>query len=579
MGEFEDCTEEYTWTNEETKHFTPGWIPKNHSLANTSLTMKETKKTPWDYTSAWEIKGFPYFGKMTTYRGGGYIMELGPTNDTAFQTLHELSTNNWIDQYTRAILTEINIYNVDVNLLCVITLIYEFLPSGSGIPSINVQTIKLYRYLSSVAKAVMGFEIIFFFLVFYWIYRDCKKITREGKQYWKSFWNVIDSLITSLSICSFGIYIARLVFANKAIDQFHHNRHKYVSFQYVVLLNEVLNFLTASVVMLCTIKFLRLLRFNRKISMLSDTLRYASNMIISFFFMIFLVIFAFCAMANLLFGPVLEEYRTLVRSMVSLFSMMLGEFNFENLNDAHRIIGPMMFFFFMVFVQFILVNMFIGILSDSFNMVRTDAAKQSNEYEIVEFMAKKMSSLIGLSKVPIEPDYTWPKTSLELQVETIDEKTDVIMDYMGNMSDEDLRTAIWLESDKFTDKKDKIILFVLGMQKRDFENDDLFDGIPVLLTKLDKMNKKDLLQLSKKDNLSVEDLSSKYGSHYSLSSFDHDNDDSSVMTDSDSEDARSLSEVNLMNRGDKLQEGRKSGENRRSDSQERRKSIPKKTGV
>ncbi|XP_031568597.1 polycystic kidney disease protein 1-like 2 [Actinia tenebrosa] len=578
-GKFEDCTEDYSWSNEETNNFIPGWRP----LTNTSLIIEEIKKTPWDYTSAWEIKSFPYFGKMTTYQGGGYIMELGPTNDTAFQTVHELSRNNWIDQYTRAIFTEINIYNVDVNLLCVITLLYEFLPSGNGIPSINVQTIKLYRYLSSVAKAVMGFEVIFIFLVFYWIYRDCKKIAREGKQYWKGFWNVFDSLVTSLSICSVGIYIARLVFINKAINQFHYDRHKYVSFQYVVLLNEVLNFLTACVVMLCSLKFLRLLRFNRKISMLSDTLRYASKMILSFFVMIFIVIFAFCSMTNLIFGSVLEEYRTLIRSMVSLFSMMMGDFHFQDLNDAHRIIGPIMFFFFMVIVQFILVNMFIGILSDSFNMVRTDAAAQSNEYEIVDFMVRKMSSLIGLSNVAIKPDYTWPKTSLEIQVETIDEKTDVIMEYMRNFSDEDLRTALWFESSKFTDKKDKIILFALGMQTRDFENDDLFDVIPVLLTKLDKINKEDLLKMSKKDNLSVMDLSSKYNSHNSLYlssvAFDiPDNDDSSSMSDGDSddEDDQSFSEIHVEKRGDKLQEDCKSEENGRSDSQERRKSILKK---
>ena len=86
-------------------------------------------------------------------------------------------------------------------------------------------------------------------------------------------WNVVDLAITLLSITTMGLYFARLVFINLAIGQFRSDRTIFVSFQYVVLLNEILNSMIAIAVLLLSLKFLRILRFNRKISMLSSTMR------------------------------------------------------------------------------------------------------------------------------------------------------------------------------------------------------------------------------------------------------------------------------------------------------------------
>lgn len=170
-----ECNDGYSWFNEETENFDPSWKPRNKTIPPPS----KPHHSPWEFRSAWDLKGSPYFGKISTYRGGGYIVDLGPTNDTAFNNFKKLWKEHWIDKYTRAIFTELNIYSVDINLLCVITLLYEFLPSTGGVYTMNVQTIKLFRYLGGLAQAVMGFEVIFMFLTFYWIYRDCKKIFKE----------------------------------------------------------------------------------------------------------------------------------------------------------------------------------------------------------------------------------------------------------------------------------------------------------------------------------------------------------------------------------------------------------------
>lgn len=68
---FSDCMANYEWDFEDTAHYHPEWIPMAHNE-----TTDETKEsTPWDYQTAWKLKGTPYFGLFATYWGGGKIWE------------------------------------------------------------------------------------------------------------------------------------------------------------------------------------------------------------------------------------------------------------------------------------------------------------------------------------------------------------------------------------------------------------------------------------------------------------------------------------------------------------------------
>lgn len=52
---------------------------------------------------------------------------------------------------------------------------------------------------------------------------------------------------------------------------------------------------------------------------------------------------------------------------------------------------------FVVSVAFILANMFVTILEETFGAVRDDIQKQSNDYEIVDFMLSRFKQWTGLA--------------------------------------------------------------------------------------------------------------------------------------------------------------------------------------
>ena len=67
----------------------------------------------------------------------------------------------WIDRYTRALLVEANIYNANTNLLMIVTILHEIIPTGGYNFWYNIQALKLYRYVGGMGDIVVLFDIIF----------------------------------------------------------------------------------------------------------------------------------------------------------------------------------------------------------------------------------------------------------------------------------------------------------------------------------------------------------------------------------------------------------------------------------
>jgi hypothetical protein len=72
----------------------------------------------------------------------------------------------------------------------------------------------------------------------------------------------------------------------------------------------------------------------------------------------------------------------------TLFRIILGDFNFEQLEAANRILGPIFFMLFVFFVFFVLINMFLAIINDTYSEVKSDMANMKNEFEIGDYFKK-----------------------------------------------------------------------------------------------------------------------------------------------------------------------------------------------
>ena len=77
-----------------------------------------------------ELDGYPLIGEFATYSGGGYVAELGTDISTADGVVKHIKEGSWIDDRTRAVFIEFNLYNVNMNLWGVSVYRLEFLTTG-----------------------------------------------------------------------------------------------------------------------------------------------------------------------------------------------------------------------------------------------------------------------------------------------------------------------------------------------------------------------------------------------------------------------------------------------------------------
>jgi len=194
--------------------------------------------------------------------------------------------------------------------------------------------------------------------IIYFTQREILSAFKRRLAYLRDFWSYPEVGIIVCSWAALGLYIWRIGEGNHVGELFKETKgYTCVNLQLAAYVNDVLTYLLAFCCFFGTIKFLRLLRFNRHIAMLSSTMAYAFKDLISFAFMFSFLFLAFLALFFLLFQSKLWTCADLVQAAQMLSQMMLLKYNVSDLIKAGSFLGPFCFTLFMIFVVFICMNM------------------------------------------------------------------------------------------------------------------------------------------------------------------------------------------------------------------------------
>ncbi|CAF1633203.1 unnamed protein product [Adineta ricciae] len=169
----------------------------------------------------------------------------------------------------------------------------------------------------------------------------------------------------------------------------------YVNLQLAVYVNDVLTYLLAYCCFFGLIQFVKLFRFNHRISLFTETLRIAGKELVQFFIMFSIVFMAFLILFYLLFVAKLSTCATLLSTAQMLFEVTLMKFDATELIAAGAFLGPFCFTLFIFIVVFVCLSMFLSIINDSFRHAKeTKIADQ----EILSYMKEKFLRWTGLKK-------------------------------------------------------------------------------------------------------------------------------------------------------------------------------------
>lgn len=350
---------------------------------------------------------------MSTYGGGGYAAELSESRENASKIIEALENYTWIDSQTRAVMTELSTYNAVSNLFCVMTLVVEFLPTNGVFLYTDLKISRLFSTSGGMETLVVvcEFFILIFFTVF--IYQEMKQLYQMKKKYFKEFWNCIEFVMVILVFTCVIMFLMRIKLVENAISKLEKNPGQYVSFARVSSWSEAFMIMVALLVFITWLKGMKLLRFNSRIQVLSQTLKGAAGPLATFSIVFIVFFFAYALFAFAIFGQNLESYYNFVTTCESVMGLLLGAFDYGEIERTDPILGPIFFFTFMVFGNFIIMNMFLTIIMDVFAEVKDEVGDDPEEFVIVEHMIKRFRKVTGLQSNKIQVEDPEEKKEME----------------------------------------------------------------------------------------------------------------------------------------------------------------------
>ncbi|XP_054471700.1 polycystic kidney disease protein 1-like 2 [Anoplopoma fimbria] len=384
-----DCNAPYSWEEEDMGSYDTGW---NHSVRDNIST---STPSPWTYKTQSQLRAYPIWGKMVLYRGGGYVVELGPDLQNASSTLENLFRNTWLDVYTRAVFVEFTVYNANVNLFCIVTLLLETTAVGAFQFHSELQSVRLYHSTGGLHIFVMAAEIIYMLFILYYMFLQGKLMKQQRWAYFRSKWNLLELTIISLSWSAVAVFIKRTLLGNREMTYFHNNKHQFARFYETAAADSVLQYLIAFLVLLATFKLWHLLRLNPKMNMITAALQRAWNDISSFLVIIVIMFVAYSVACNVIYGWKVSSYKTLSDALLTIISLQIGIFNYDEVLDYTPVLGGLLFGSCIVLMTFVVLNLLLSVILVAFHQEQIHH-KPSEEEEIVDLMLKNICILFGI---------------------------------------------------------------------------------------------------------------------------------------------------------------------------------------
>jgi len=337
------------------------------------------------YSSAEENKLLTTtYGQVASYDGSGFVRDLDPQSRPKYlEAVNELRDNLWVDAQTRAVLVSLNLYNGNYNYYCVSQFLIEFTPGGTVVPTATnkIVSLDLYetedlmrvnnilvRYTPEVLTYIGALAYLFAFL--YKMYR-IRKVTKSIRPLFRDSWNLVDMLLLmSLAATSwlrFNFYVSsdRRNFDPFDSSSYHEMSRLADQYQYIFTFD-------AATVLILVFKSLKYFALQKDLMLLQKTLAQAVQDLSTFLAILIFLFLGFIIMGYNIFGMQATGFKTLQDTLGTLFLILLGEFDYEEMRAVHDFWALVFFLFFIIFMFFIVLNIFLAILNDAYTVVHTD---------------------------------------------------------------------------------------------------------------------------------------------------------------------------------------------------------------
>lgn len=409
------CRQAYSSDDEDRTPFNlPKWIPLENYSHFTSID--DICPRPWRYQSGEHIKTLSHQGVKESYDGGGFVADLGYNEQKASEVISDLRDNNWVDTRTAAVFIEFTLFDPSSSLFCSVRLVYEQLQTGEAVTTGEVRTLSLYPPASDHFQSFHEVcELVFVVVIVVYLIAEMVKFFNQ-KRYFRKFWNWMELILLVVSLVAVALSFVRAKYTSLYVKEVQSNPYKTFSSDYIVHWLDLETLWLSLAIFITTLKLLRLVRFNHHICQMQGTLKRSAQPILSFSLILVIMVIAFAQFGFVCFGSNIAIFSSFVHSLRGVLLMSVGkQIDYLEIHLINPVLGSLYLFFFLCMMLFVLVDVFLAILVDSYGEVReeqgidfADAKLGTFMYdffikETSEFSTKVISGLKKLVNVSRKP--------------------------------------------------------------------------------------------------------------------------------------------------------------------------------
>jgi len=352
------------------------------------------ERTPFTHTDLpGSIFGFDFWGQalnyLHMYYAGGYIEFLPDeegAKEEAASAISQLKDADWLSNGARILLIDIQYYNGNINVMVVVRMAFEIPATGGVIPSVQFRTLQHTSNRAIDIYTIIN-EVLFIIIVCYYIGEKIFEFRLVGKSIFKSFENKI--FISILLMC-IGAIIFKIVkyamldieFMKDCVPLDSDPGDCYlVNF---VFWERQFEHVVSVIVFLTWLSLYKFFSDFPSMAVFTKTFSRAGNDLMSFMLVYLVTYLAYAQLGVLIFGNELDGFRNVFHAIYTLFRIILGDFDFSGMQQTNRILGPIYFLTYVFCVFFLLLNMFLAIISDTYSEVKADLSVSDRKYPVAE---------------------------------------------------------------------------------------------------------------------------------------------------------------------------------------------------
>lgn len=306
------------------------------------------------------------------------------------------TTTTWLDHLTVGAAFEFVLYNVNVNLACMVQVFWNFPKAGGAIGTLRIYSMRFFRAVDgSLHYFIMFWEIVFIVFTLFMIIIEIRNMKLYGIWYFTKPSSFLGLLTCSTSIAITVLYAIFNKEIFTLVRMFQNREDLIGHFRYVISIDTALTNAYGFLLAVVTIKFLHLLRFNPIIFRFMKILTISASKLIYVLLILIYSFFGFGWVMYLLAGEQEFVFKDLYTGMETMFNSVLGEVYMEAVMIIDPFWGPLLYFFFIVFINFICINLLISVIVEALSFANRENMP-NEDAEVLTLLFYKLIQFCGL---------------------------------------------------------------------------------------------------------------------------------------------------------------------------------------